>query len=208
MKNIIKPKVTQKAFTLIEVMVAGTMITTLGFALLGLQDLFFQNEQTAFNTYTNVSETNRVLTQFIKEMRQIQMSENGAYALDTLNDNEIVFYSDYDNDDTVERVRYTLNANVLEKGITEPAGSPAVYDTLTETTRILTENVVNQTPIFSYYNSDWPSDLVNNPLVSGNRFSDTQTIRIFLLVNSNLNQDGEEYVLDSFVQPRILKSNL
>lgn len=198
----------KKGFTLIEVMIAGTMITTLGFALLALQNLIFENEQTAFNTYRNVSETNQVLTQFIREVRQAQTSENGAYPLEVLEDNEIVFFTDYDNDSIVERIRYTLNANLLEKGITEPSGSPAVYDTNIESIRTLTENVVNQTPLFSYYNSDWPEDVVNNPLESGSRFAETQTIRIFLLVNSNLNQDGEEYVLDSFVQPRILKSNL
>lgn len=194
----------KKGFTLLEIMIATTLMSILGMAVFGLQDLFLQNETTSFTTFTNVTQANDVVRQFTREIRRATSSATGAYPLSILEDNNIVFYSDIDLDSIVERVRYTLNSNVLEKGVTEPSGNPIIYDDANERTKILSENIYNTNiPIFSFYNSSWPSDTINNPLQSTIRISDTKTVRIFIIIDSSQGiKQTEEYSLDSFVTLR------
>jgi len=199
----------EQGFTLIEVLVASVLMVALGTSLLGLQFLFTQNELTAFNTYSNISEANSVTSSFVNEIRKANSSENGSFALEVLNDYEIVFYSDIDFDSQVERVRYSLNGTVLEKGVIEPTGNPATYLVASEQTKTISQSVRNgASPLFFYYNDDWPTDIVNNPLALSSRLSETQIIRIFVVINNSLSRTREDYALDSFVQPRILKNNL
>lgn len=196
---------TKKGFTIIEVLIAGSLMLTLALAVFGLQDLFRENQSTAFNSFSNVTQANRILKQFNKEIRRARVSENGSYSLDTLEENEIIFFSDTNLDGTVERVRYTLVNNTLTKGIVQATGIPATYPIESETIKILSEDVQNKTlPLFEYYNSSWPTDVTNNPLIAASRLSDTRQVRFFLIINNNLNEETGEYVLDSFTNIRNL----
>lgn len=194
-----------RGFTLVEVMLVSSIMAIFALAIFGLQDLFRQNQTTSFNTFNNVTEANNIVRQFTTEVRRARESENGTYALDTLEDNQIIFYSDIGLDGVVERVRYTLSGTTLVKGIIEPTGIPATYPTENETTSTLSENVQNNgLSLFEYYNGDWPSDTDNNPLEASSRISDTKQIRMFILINGNLNDEDTEYALDAFVNVRNL----
>ena len=137
-------------------------------------------------------------------MRDARQSDIGSYPLEVANDQEIVFYSDYDYDGVVERVRYTLSGSDLIKGVIEPQGDPLVYSAANETTKIISDIVRNATlPVFYYYNSDWPTDTVNNPLVASDRISETRQIKIILITNPDIN-DSHDYTLESDVKLRMI----
>ena len=128
--------------------------------------------------------------------------------MDTTNDQEIIYYSDYDYDGTVERIRYTLSGTRLTKGVIEPSGDPITYQLSDESEFALSEIIRNGTdPIFYYYNSDWPEDTTNNPLVLEERIAETRYIKIFL--NSNTKADSSEfdYELESDVKLRSIIEN-
>lgn len=197
------------AFTLIEVLMTGAITLILGASLLTLQYFMAANQITSINSFLSVDQANSSLNQMVREMRSMSPSENGSYPLVLADDQSIEFYGDYDHDDVVEKIRYSIEGTNLVKGIVEPTGSPAVYSDTSEKTKIITDNVTNgANALFTYFNKDWPADVVNNPMTSSLRISDTRIIRITISVNANNNRPGQVYNLESYVNIRTLKDNL
>ena len=198
-----------KGLTLIEVLIGMAILGMLGLGVVSLQYLLGQNQTLVYKNYVNVDEANSAVAQFSKEIRITRSSDNGAYALDTADNFEIVFYSDIDFDEETERVRYFLDGTNFSKGIIEPIGYPAAYPQEAEKVKVLTENARNDTePTFYYYNSGWPDDTENNPLVLSERLNQTRTIKIYLRVNTTADEAEKDFVLESYIQPRMLKDNL
>lgn len=195
-------------FTLLEILIGSAIAIILVAGVMFLQFTLGGTQLEAFRNYVNTSEADAVTSKFVREIRPSKQSDNGAYLLETLSDFEIVFYSDIDHDGLVERVRYTLVDTTLEKGITKPSGDPIEYLPASETIATISENVRNGTePLFYYYNSDWPDDQINNPLPNETRLSDTKSVRIKLMVNSNPAISENNYVTESTTSIRMLKIN-
>ncbi len=198
----------QSGFTLIEVVIAAALTSMLGLALVGLQYIFSQTQLTAVQNYINVDQANSNISTLVREIRNIRAGENAAYPLERAHDQEIIFYSDIDYDGESERVRYTLSGSSLVKGVIDPVGYPPTYPSASEKVRLLTENVRNETDsIFYYYNGDWPADTVNNPLPQPIRLSETKMMKVYLELNTR-DAPEDNYILESYVQLRMLKENL
>lgn len=199
----------QKGLTLIEVLITTVIIGIMGAGLLTLQFIIGKNQTSVITNYMSIDEANSRVSEFTKEIRGARASATAAYALEVVDDNEIIFYSDIDFDDEVEKVRYTLTDNELEKGVIEPVGYPPSYLEDDEKAWIVSTNVRNAgVAAFYYYNGDWPDDQVNNPLVQNQRLSDTRTIGIYIRLNQKDDDPGGDYVLESHGQIRMLKENL
>ncbi len=196
---------TQKGFTLIEVLVSSAILIILAAGFLGLQYITSQNQLSAWRNYLSIESANNAASSLSRELRDARASELGTYPLEVANDQEIIFYSDIDYDDIVERVRYTLSGTNLIKGVTEPSGDPVSYPPSSEKVRILTDIVRNASyPVFYYYNSDWPSDTANNPLPGSDRIAETRQVKIRLVTNSRSDQPNFDYTLESDVKIRML----
>ena len=196
-----------KGFTLIEVAVSVVVISLIVTTIASFVSFFFNNYDFAFNQGASVSQAKNVLTLFKDYMREATVSNEGAYPLVTADDQEIVFFSDYDNDGDVERLRYYLNGTELNFGVIEPALTDPIYDPVSETVSILNSFVQNgSSPLFYYYNSDWPADSVNNPLVAGNRLLETSLVGISLEINTNVDVQ-ENIMIKSQVSLRNLRRN-
>ena len=63
-------------------------------------------------------------------------------------------------------------------------------------------------PIFSYYNSSWPTDEINNPLILENRLLDTRLMQIQVNVNINPDTNPDDFNVSTYVHLRNLKDNL
>jgi prepilin-type N-terminal cleavage/methylation domain-containing protein len=192
-------------FTLIEVLVASAILVILASGFLGLQYIIGQNQVSVWRNYLSIEAANTAISSLTRELRDARQSDTGNYLLEIANDNEIVFYSDIDFDDKVERVHYTLTANVLTKGIIEPTNPPVSYPADQEKTKIVTDIARNlSVPLFSYYNSDWPGDTTNNPLSLASRISDTTQVKIYLRTNP-VDVDAEnDYILEGDVRLRMI----
>lgn len=194
--------------TLIEVLLVSVITAILGLGILALQYIIGQNQVVALQNVLNVEEANNFITTMVREIRNTRPGDNAAYPLVTAQDQEFIFYSDIDYDTQSERVRYSVNGTNFEKGIIEPVGFPATYPVGTEKVRILSENVRNGTEaVFYYYNGDWPADTTNNPLPSPTRLSDTKLMRVYLKLNTK-DDTRTDFILESYVQIRMLKDNL
>src|SRR5260221_1251380 len=192
----------RQGFTLIEILIVGGITVVLAGGLLSLQYILGQTQVAVLRNYTSVEEANDNISTMVRELRNLQAADNGAYPLDRALDSESLFYSDYDFDGQTERVRYFLSGTELIKGVTEPTGFPVTYPTAQEKVKVVAEDVRNgTTPIFYYYNGDWPDDTTNNPLDTPTRLSETKLMRVNLIINQTTDTK-HDFLIDSYVQLR------
>src|SRR3989338_5380993 len=105
-----------------------------------------------------IEQARRGMTSMVKEIREASPAENGAFPLELADAQNIIFYSDIDSDEEIERVHYYLSGTDLVKGVMEPSGFPPACVGAKETT-VLSHYVQNGTePVFSYFNGDYPTD--------------------------------------------------
>jgi prepilin-type N-terminal cleavage/methylation domain-containing protein len=204
-----KNKIANRGVTLIEMVIVISILGILGLGLVGLQYILGQNQTLVFKSYLELNDANDVASQFSREFRLARTSDNGAYAIQTANDNEIIFYSDVDFDGQTEKIRYTLSGNEFSRGITEPTANPISYPTNDEVVKSLSDIVRNSTQsAFVYYNEDWPSDTINNPLSSPISTGDIKLVKLYLRINTKNNDPDGDYIIETYAQPRTLKQNL
>lgn len=200
--------ISQSGFTLIEVLMVAAITVVLAGGLLSLQYIMGQTQIQVLRNYTSVEEANNGITTLVRELRNLQVAETGAYPLERALDFEMIFYSDYDFDGRIERVRYYLNGTEFTRGIIEPTGFPVTYPSANEKIKTVSTNVKNgTTPIFYYYNGDWPADTVRNPLDTPTRLSETKLMKVHLVINPTTDSK-HDFVIDSYSQLRALKQNL
>jgi len=192
-------------FTLIEILISSAILVILAFGFLGLQYIIGRNQVSVWKSYLSIEDANQAISAMSRELRSARQNDAGEYLLETANDNEIIFYSDSDYDEAVERVRYTLTDNKLIKGTIEPVGSPAVYPLESEKVQVVSEIIRNGTnPTFYYYNSNWPEDTTNNPLQQDSRISDTAEVKIVVRTNPDNSNPKYDYTLESNVRLRMI----
>jgi hypothetical protein len=147
------------------------------------------------------------MNKIVSYLRRIRQGDDGAYAIKSANDNDLVVFCDYNKDEITERIHlYKSGANIL-MGVTVPTVSiPKTYPTGDQTTVTITSYVMNDasSPIFSYYNADYPADTVNNPMITPASVADIRLVKINLSINSNPNRFPNNIDLQSFVEMRNL----
>lgn len=97
-----------KGFTLIEGLVTIAIFALAVGALMGLILVIYRTQSYAWQQSTAINEARRGIETMVKEIRQAQTGDNGAYAIEKAGDKEFVFYSDIDKDGATEKVRYFL----------------------------------------------------------------------------------------------------
>lgn len=147
------------------------------------------------------------LKRIAKAMREARISDAGAYPLVVMDPQHLEFYADVDGDDATELVRYQLAGTNLERGITEPTGSPLAYDkAANEKVSVVAASIRNGgQSIFTYYTGDYPA---NQTPLSQVDLADVKYIQFRLLIDSDPNVPPEAIDIVSQVQLRNLKTNL
>lgn len=201
-----------RGFTLIEVVTTVSVVSIMfvvasNFIIDTMQSQRYLSEQN-----DAIVESRKAVAKITSELRETVSADTGAYPLDTLDDQEIIFYSDVDKDQETERVRYFLNGTQLIRGVIEPTEDAVTleisYDTATETTNAIAYYIQNGvTPLFTYYNEDYPSDTVTNPLTTPADPSVTRMVGVHIETNVDPNRIPDTRDLDSFIQLRNLKEN-
>lgn len=246
-----------KGFTLIEIMVATVIV---GFLVLGMTNFsrdFLTGYEFSFQETQAISEAQQAITVMEREIREMRDGVDGSYPLVTANDSELVIYSDVDDDNYAERVRYYLLNGELIRQVFEyvlgsnnyacvngcdichdpganentitipesawpahsnhgdylgpcvPGGGGEEFGSSSATERIVATYIQESTgPMFTYYNSDWPTDQINNPLILSERPLSTRLIEINMSVNINPELNPDNFDVSTFVNLRNLKDNL
>lgn len=198
--------------TLIEMMMAIAIVTL---AMQGFTYLFLKTWSTnkfILEEGMASAAASRATNKIVIQLRGIQQADNGDYPLESGDDFDMVFYADVDDDGVVEKVHYFLDlaTDQLRMGVSNPLPTnPVTYPTTDQTVSVVTNYVVNAStdPIFYYYNDDYPTDTVNNPLATPANIGVVQMIRVKLFVNINPVTAPDNINIESFVNLRNLNTH-
>lgn len=195
----------RSGFTLLELMIGFTVM----FIIIVIAGLFTSNIigsgllfRSSLETQTEVQQS---LQSISMEVRAMATSNTGSYPLDTATTNTLAFYSDVNGDGLIDRVRYFLNNNTLERGSITPTGNPLTYDPASEVVTDFIHNIVSSTnPIFLYYDKNYTGS--EPPLA--------QPVNVEQITAIGINVQAQEAnqsvgaLFSTVVTPRNLRTNL
>lgn len=195
-----------KGFTLVEILVVIGITTILSVGattLLRDTTVFTGIFQKGLNS---VDEGRKILRPLVGEVRSASPAHNGAYALEATGADSLIFYSDIDNDDLIERVRYFLDEGTFKKGVTKPTGSPLAYTGGEQIFWVIQDVANGATPLFEYFDTDY--DGTTDPLVQPVTTGDVRLIKITIIIDSDPTRPPESVELSTQMTIRNLKDNL
>lgn len=199
----------KSGFTLVETLFTIFIFTILmlGTTLM-MKDIFSVSKQ-QYGVLTNVDQARRIANTFVNELRNAAYGANGAYPINEVSDNQIIFFSTAPkNDGTISKVRYYITGNTLYKGVTNPAGNPSSYTGQPETITTLTSDLIlGGSPLFYYYNGDYNG--TGNALTQPANINVVKFVRINLVVLKELVQGSNNtFTVSAGASIRNLKTNL
>ncbi len=201
------PKI-DTGFSLLELLVVGAILALVASAMFALANTAFQGQRFALEQDQAVSQAREILFKLVEELRETRIGDDGSYPLVTVAPTEVVFFSDIDRDSTVERIRYWLQGTVLHKDITKPIGRPPIYPAQPTKTFIISTNIQNgATPLWLYYNANYPTDTINNPLTAPIAIPKITLVRTTLIVNIDPRRPPDNFTLSSLTHLRNTKKN-
>jgi type II secretory pathway pseudopilin PulG len=199
----------KNGFTLVETSVTAVLLVVLGAGLLALQYILGDVQIRAFQSFTNVEGANGAMNQLDRELRTARSGDNGAFLIEAATGNAITFYSDINFDGNTDKVTYSVSGKTITKSVIAPTGYPVTYPPANAKITTVTSELQNgATPVFSYYNGNWPGDTVNNPLATPANLTAVKMIRVYMRVNAKSGDTRNDYVLDTSVSLRMVKNNL
>jgi hypothetical protein len=145
----------------------------------------------------------------IREIRKARSGDDGSWPLVQTTDNTFIFYADVNGDNRTERIRYFLSGTEIRRGVIEPTQVPVTYPAANEiVSTVMTSVEATSSPLFRYYNGNWPADTINNPLPSASRLLQTRFVKVHVRVNTSSNFAAGGFELSSGVSIRSMKTNL
>ncbi|GEM_PF-307695 len=191
-----------KGFTLVELMVAISIFLLATFVVSVFIIQNFQTQNFSLEQSSAITEARRGVETLVKELREALPADTGAYPIEFANDQEIIFYADYDRDNAIEKVHYWLDESDFKKNVIEAGGSPLSYSGAGETEIISRFVRNNTTTIFTYFNGDYATSATP---------ADPNTVKlinIYLKINVKPQHAPTDFELESDVSLRNLKENL
>jgi prepilin-type N-terminal cleavage/methylation domain-containing protein len=199
----------QSGFTLLEIMVALFIFTAVVVGVATFSAYYFNNYAFSYEENQQIGVAQNSITRLIREIREARIGDDGSWPLIQTDDMVFSFYSDVTNDGRADKVRYFLQGSDLKRGVIEPTSVPVTYPAGNEKITIVASYVdATAGAIFRYYNGNWPSDTVNNPLSAANRILNTRYVTVSIRINVTTNFAAKPFDLTSGVMIRSLKNNL
>ncbi len=171
------------------------MIATMGsqFIISGFKATTFSNEQE--EAVDNARKAAEIMGE---EIRGANNSDNGSYPIIIALDQELAFYADIDDDNSMERIRYYIDGTKLMKAVTL-SGPSTDYSGAPTVTQIA-DYINNQTePLFYYLDrNSSETDIINN----------IRLIELKIKINVTPERAPNDYYVEANINLRNLKDNL
>lgn len=195
-------------FTLLEVIIAVFLFSGIVALVAGFAVFYFRNYSFTYEEQQVVGESQAALTQIIRDIRRIRVGEDGAWPIVAADDNSFIFYSDINGDSKTDRIRYFRDGTNLQRGIIIPTSFPPSYPIAQETiTTLISSLEATSTPLFRYYDGNWPASTTNNPLPANLRILNTRLVTVYMRINPTPNFAASAFDLSSSVTIRSMKTN-
>ena len=202
-----KQSACDSGFSIIEVVVAISILTLVGIAVYAFQKDVFSLNRILSQSIIAQKEVRRALKIMSAEIRAASPSSIGAYAIAETATSSFIFYSNIDDDSFKERVRYFLDGAVLKKGVTKPTGDPPAYNPANEIISDMVRDMANgTTAIFSYYDTDYEG--TSQPLAETIDVSVVRLVKIVIIVDRDPSAPPGPMTLTTQISMRNLKDNL
>lgn len=167
-------------FTLIEVVMTIAIFTAIAYGLIALISNVFTNANQQGSLLTGSDQARRVAFTLTSELRNATYGANGAYSLGQTDNQQLVFYSNIDNQSDIEKVRYYVQNAKLYKGVTKPTGS--TYNPAQEAVAAVVDDLGNAAaPVFYYYDGTYNGN-TDNFLTQPVNINQVKFIRLNLMV--------------------------
>lgn len=198
----------RSGFTFIEIVVALFAFTILvyGSVTLFYQIIVYGGKQTSL--LANSDQARKVIFQITDEFRRSQRGSDGSYNILSgyVDGQQLTFFSNYDNQPDIERVRYFTQGGKLKKGVTKFNGT--IYDLTKESVSIVLDNVANGSDaVFSYYDGTYNGS--GTALSSPIQVTSVKYIKVTLKIFNKGGKTGTNtYTVTGGAAVRDLKTNL
>jgi len=192
--------------TLIETMVVIGIYTILIMAITASITSLYKTNSYALGQANEVDNARRGMTQWNRDAKEMTTAEDGSFPLARIEEHTLGYYSDTDQDQSVEYVEYILASTTLTKYTYNATGTPAVYNFTapdsTQTLSLFVQNINQATSTFFYFDESGTALSSTSPLV------DVKYIKAQIIVNIDPFRSPGEFMLRSSIAPRNLKENL
>jgi type II secretory pathway pseudopilin PulG len=196
----------QAGMTLVEMVVLIGIYTILMLAIILSIINLYQTNSYAFAQADEINNARLGVTQWYRDVKEMVTGEDGTYPIAVIDEHRFGYYSDTDQDNSVEYVEYVLATTTFSKYTYNATGDPATYDLLNsdseEDLSYYVQNINQATSTFFYY------DNAGNQLSSTSPIIDVRYIEMQIIVNIDPTRSPGEFMLRSSVAPRNLKDNL
>ncbi len=144
---------TVRGFSLAETVVVIAITGLVGVALALMIAYFYRSNAYVLEQTGAVDSASRGIEVALGALRESSYGEDGAYPLAAVATSSITFYSDIDQDASVEKVRLYLSNGTFYQVVTGSAGNPPSYAGQASATSTIATYVKNatSTPIFRYF---------------------------------------------------------
>ena len=192
--------------TLVEMVIAIGIYTILMLAVMTSVASLYRSNAYAIEQSGEVDSARRGVTQWNRDVKEMTTAEDGTWPIAIIEQHRLGYYSDTDQDDSVEYVEYILATTTITKYTYNPTGTPATYDLTSpdseETLSEYVQNINQATSTFFYYDNNGAALASTSPLI------DIRFIQMQVIVNIDPDRNPGEFMLRSSLAPRNLKDNL
>lgn len=184
-----------RGLTLVETIVVLSLFLILMLAVSQSIASFYRlNAYTIAQAY-QVDTARKGVDDLTRDLREMTYADDGAFPLVSMSSTSVSFFSNVDNDPSVEFVKYALQGTTLMKYVYNATGSPPTYSTSTpQQTKTLSEyvqNTLQATPMFVYYGMN------GSEATATSTVTDIRYIGMRIIVNIDPVRDPGEYMLRS-----------
>ncbi|HPB60424.1 MAG TPA: hypothetical protein PLH96_01220 [Candidatus Paceibacterota bacterium] len=204
---MIKDNKKTTGFTLIEILIVSGLLVLFLVALATFgRDLFVFNDRYGLS-FSADSNAKSALKKLTAELRAAESSATGGFLLESAASTSLIFFSDPDNDETRERLRYFIEDRSLKRGLTEPSGNPPVYDAGDEKIQTLIADLLTASSTFIYFNNDYDGTASSTPLTEPIDVQVVRMARFVFIIQAPSTRAPAPYTVQSEVMIRNVKDN-
>ncbi|MFA6295793.1 MAG: hypothetical protein WC663_00385 [Patescibacteria group bacterium] len=196
----------EAGLTALEVVITIGIMALISGALYGFVRVTLKAQQKSFADIKAGDEARKAILSLADNLRDTIQSSSGSYPIQNAANQSITFFSNVDQDDEVERVRYFLDGTDLKIGTIEPQGVPVTYPVNQEKIRTVAHYIQNgANPIFYYFDKNYTG---TQAAINPNNVGEIRLIKIVVIVDANPNSAPPATTMETEVGLRNLKDNL